>query len=98
MTHFKKQNLNIMYDWCLEMFEEFTTSTAPIIKSNQIQNLQLLAKTLILFLQRSFSKSDLINDSIGISQFFDKFISLIEKILNDNGETFLIDFIIIDFY
>jgi hypothetical protein len=92
MTYLKKENLNIMYHWCLEMFEEFRTSTAPIIISNQIQNLQLLAKTLILFLQRCFSKIDLIDSSSiskDISHNFEKFIFLIQRILNDNGEILL---------
>lgn len=83
MSQLKKEILIIMYDWCYEMFDEFKKSTAPIIISNQIQNLQLLAKTLILFLQRCFPKSD--SSSVDNGYSFENFTLLIKQILNDNG-------------
>ena len=59
-------------------------SKAPVVKSSHIQNLQLLSKTLILFLQRCFAKTDLV-ESNEVRQTFEEFISLLGIILENGG-------------
>ncbi|CAF0722657.1 unnamed protein product [Brachionus calyciflorus] len=54
----KLECLRYLTNWCTEHKDELKVSTAPIAISKFVQNLQLLFKTLIIFLQKCHSISE----------------------------------------